>query len=80
MHTTQRAHGRTSLLKTVVLGVGLGSSLGVETTQLYESGRLLSVGSADILEMFAKCVRVISSSVVNRVVNSHNASKREYWL
>src|SRR6266702_595187 len=59
----QKAHGRTSLLKTVVLGVGLGRSLYVQTTDLDESGRLLSVRSTGIFEMFAESERVIKHGV-----------------
>lgn len=66
----QKAHEWTLLLKTVMSGVGLRRGLGVEATQFDESGCLLSVGAADILEMFAECVRVIGNSVVNY----HNAS------
>lgn len=65
--------GRTSLLKTVVFSVSLGIGFGVETTQLDDSGRLVSVGSAYLLEIFAEYEKVKG----NRVVNSHNASKRE---
>lgn len=71
--------GRTSLLKTVVLGVGLGRGLSVETTQLDESCRLASVGSADLVEISAEHEKVNGSSVVNRVVTSITpVLKREY--
>jgi hypothetical protein len=48
-------------LKTVVLGVGLGRGLFVQTTDLDEGGRLLSVGSTDIFEMLAESERVIEN-------------------
>ena len=54
-----------SLLKTVVLGVGLGRGLCVETADLDEGGRLLSIRSTNIFEMFAESVRVIENSVTN---------------
>jgi hypothetical protein len=58
------------LLKSVVLGVGLGRSLCVETADLDESSRLLSIRSTDVFEVFAESVRVIE----NGVANSHSLS------
>ena len=53
-----------SLLKTVVLDVGLGRGLYVETADLDESSSLLSIRSTDIFEVFAESVRVIENGVV----------------
>ena len=71
MLRAQKAHGRTSLLKTAVLGVGRGKGLCVETADLDESGRLLSVGSADIFEMFTES----DGNIENGTVDSHTARR-----
>ena len=54
-----------SLLKVIVLEVSLGEGVYVETAHLDESGRLLSIRSADIFEMLAKSGRVIAKSVAD---------------
>ena len=61
-------------MKMVILGVGLGSSVHVETTHLDESCRLLSVRSANIFEVLAESVRVIGNSVVKYHIASQGMS------
>ena len=63
----QKPHGRTSLLKTVVLDVGAGRGFYILTTDLDKCDCLLSVRLTDIFQMFAEIVGVIVYGVASSV-------------
>jgi hypothetical protein len=62
-----KSYGRSSLLKIVILGVGLGRGFGVETTHLDESGRLLSASATRPSLIFG----------LSEVIGNLSAPKRE---